>query len=66
MEENKIYKNIMDFKKKNKLTYTEIAKKMDMSISSLHDSFTRLKKEKSVHSNFLLKLENRLGIKIFY
>ena len=50
----------------NKLTYTEIAKKMDMSISSLHDSFTRLKKEKSVHSNFLLKLENRLGIKIFY
>lgn len=61
-----LYKKFEEYRKKNKITYSFLAKELKTSAGAIHDKITRLKNNKSVHTGFLIELEKIFKHQIFF
>lgn len=66
MTNKDLYDKFIKVKKENDITYRFLAKKLETSCGNIHDRIKRLKNNKGVSTDFLIKLENAINKKIFF
>ena len=65
-DNSELYLKIKDEMQKKRLTLKELASLIDERPSQLSNKLSRLKRNKSVHTCFLFKIEKALKKKIFF
>lgn len=61
----KLYKKLNNIRCSQKITYEDIAKEMNLAVSTVFSKFKKLKNGKSVKTEFLFELEKILDINFF-